>query len=94
MPGLRTQGEGMDGMASADDLKRAVDLALAGDWDGAHAIAQSDESDPLFCWLHACLHRIEAIPVTAATGTPKPTGAPTPLTMPKAELQAIRAAAS
>jgi hypothetical protein len=46
-------------MASTNDLKRAVDLALAGDWDGAHSIAQSDESDPLFCWLHACLHKIQ-----------------------------------
>ena len=49
----------MDGMASAEDLKRAVELALAGDWDGAHAIAQGDEFDPLFCWLHACLHKIQ-----------------------------------
>ena len=49
----------MDSMASSDDLKRAVELALAGDWDGAHAIAQGDESDPLFCWLHACLHKIQ-----------------------------------
>jgi hypothetical protein len=49
----------MDGMASQEELRRAVDLALAGDWDGAHAIAQNDESDPLFCWLHACLHKID-----------------------------------
>ena len=49
----------MDSMASSDDLKRAVELALAGDWDGAHAIAQGDESDPTFCWLHACLHKIQ-----------------------------------
>ena len=59
MPGVRTESEGMDSMASSDDLKRAVELALAGDWDGAHAIAQGDEFDPLFCWLHACLHKIQ-----------------------------------
>ena len=59
VPGVRTESEGMDSMASSDDLKRAVELALAGDWDGAHAIAQGDESDPLFCWLHACLHKIQ-----------------------------------
>lgn len=59
MPGVRTESEGMDSMASSDDLKRAVELALAGDWDGAHAIAQGDESDPIFCWLHACLHKIQ-----------------------------------
>lgn len=46
-------------MASADDLRRGVELALKGDWDGAHAIAQQDESDQRFCWLHACLHKIE-----------------------------------
>ena len=59
VPGVRTESQGLEGMAGADDLKRAVDLALAGDWDGAHAIAQGDESDVLFCWLHACLHKIE-----------------------------------
>ncbi len=42
-----------------DDVKRAVELALAGDWDAAHVIAQGDEGDPLSCWLHACLHKIE-----------------------------------
>ncbi len=47
-------------MASREDLSRAVTLALAGDWDGAHEIAQRDESDPLACWLHAVLHKIEA----------------------------------
>jgi hypothetical protein len=46
-------------MANTDDLNRAVDLAIAGDWDGAHAIAQLDERDPLYRWLHACLHKIE-----------------------------------
>jgi hypothetical protein len=49
----------MGNVARAEDLKRAVDLAFAGDWDGAHAIAQREGSDPLFCWLHACLHKIE-----------------------------------
>lgn len=46
-------------MASKDDLKRAVDLAICGDWDAAHAIAQTDERDPLHRWLHAVLHKIE-----------------------------------
>ena len=59
MPGVRTESEGMDNMARSSDLKRAAELALAGDWDGAHAIAQGDESDPHFCWLHACLHKIQ-----------------------------------
>ena len=62
MPGVRTESEGMDSMASSDDLKRAVELALAGDWEAAHGLVQQyedDESDPLFCWLHACLHKIQ-----------------------------------
>jgi hypothetical protein len=49
----------MGGGASREALIRAVDLALAGDWDGAHAIAQADEADAAACWLHAVLHKIE-----------------------------------
>jgi len=41
------------------ELKRAADLALAGDWDGAHRIVQQDETDSIACWLHGCLHKIE-----------------------------------
>lgn len=46
-------------MANRQDLKRGVELALAGDWDGAHAIAQREEANPVACWLHACLHKME-----------------------------------
>jgi len=46
-------------MASRQDLARAVDLALAGDWDGAHRIVQQDEADPTSCWIHAALHKSE-----------------------------------
>jgi hypothetical protein len=46
-------------MADLEGLRRAVDLAAAGDWNGAHNIAQVDERDPLSCWLHACLHKME-----------------------------------
>lgn len=41
------------------ELTRAVDLALAGDWDGAHAIVQAHEDDATACWIHAVLHKIE-----------------------------------
>ena len=41
------------------DLTRAVELAIAGDWDGAHKIVQADEADPTSCWIHAVLHKIE-----------------------------------
>lgn len=43
----------------ADALLCALDAALAGDWQRAHAIVQRDEADPLACWIHAVLHKIE-----------------------------------
>lgn len=45
--------------ASPNELIRAVDLALAGEWDGAHAIVQEDEASAAACWIHAVLHKIE-----------------------------------
>lgn len=41
------------------DLQAALDAALAGNWHKSHEIAQRDESDPLACWIHAVLHKIE-----------------------------------
>lgn len=40
------------------ELLKAVELALSGDWDAAHKIAQ-DYSDPTANWIHAVLHKIE-----------------------------------
>ena len=45
--------------ARRQDLIRAVELAIAGDWQAAHAIVQQDESDQTSCWIHAVLHKIE-----------------------------------
>lgn len=39
-------------------LKQSVALALAGDWHGAHQIAQ-DYADPTANWIHAVLHKME-----------------------------------
>ena len=39
-------------------LSKAVDAALAGDWQTAHEIAQ-DYSDNTANWIHAVLHKIE-----------------------------------
>jgi len=44
---------------TAGDLIRAIDLALAGKWDEAHAIAQRHEGEKAADWLHAVLHKIE-----------------------------------
>lgn len=41
------------------DLLDAIDAALAGDWQRAHKTVQQDEDDPLACWIHAVLHKIE-----------------------------------
>jgi hypothetical protein len=46
-------------MVDRQQLISGVELALAGDWSGAHKIAQMDEDDADFCWFHACLHKIE-----------------------------------
>jgi hypothetical protein len=39
-------------------LIEAVNLALNGDWHQAHIIAQ-EFNDPMACWIHAVLHKIE-----------------------------------
>lgn len=41
------------------DLLRAVELALAGDWDAAHQLVQPYEDDATAAWIHAVLHKIE-----------------------------------
>ena len=79
-------------MASAQDLRQAIDLALTGDWDGAHGVAQRDEADPLFCWLHACLHKIEGDTGNSRYWYAKALRNFEDFTDPKAELEAIRAA--
>lgn len=45
--------------ARTNELREAVKLALSGNWQGAHEIAQRYEDDLDACWLHAVVHRIE-----------------------------------
>jgi len=42
-----------------DELLKAVDLALAGDWDAAHQIVQQYEDNEIAAWIHAVLHKKE-----------------------------------
>ena len=42
-----------------DDLLRAIELALGGQWDAAHRIVQQYDSDHTAAWIHAVLHKIE-----------------------------------
>lgn len=39
-------------------LMEACNLALKGEWDASHRIAQ-DYGDPIANWIHAVLHKIE-----------------------------------
>jgi hypothetical protein len=41
------------------ELLQAVDLALEGDWQAAHRIAQEHEGDTIANWIHAVAHRME-----------------------------------
>ena len=45
--------------APTAELRRAVALALAGDWQAAHLIAQKYEDDDVASWIHAVVHRME-----------------------------------
>ena len=45
--------------APVDELRRAVGLALGGDWQAAHLIAQKYEDDDVASWIHAVVHRME-----------------------------------
>ena len=46
-------------MSLVTELVAAVDRGLAGDWQGAHLVAQDHEGDPIADWLHAVAHRME-----------------------------------
>ena len=46
------------------DLLRAIELALAGDWEAAHQIVQQYESEDA-AWIHAVLHKMEGDPGNA-----------------------------
>jgi hypothetical protein len=46
-------------MMKNDDLLRAIELALAGEWDAAHQLVQQYEDDATAAWIHAVLHKIE-----------------------------------
>jgi hypothetical protein len=47
------------GRAPVAELQKAVALALGGDWQAAHLIAQKYEDDDVASWIHAVVHRME-----------------------------------
>ena len=77
-------------MASAEELIRAVDLAIAGDWDAAHALAQRHEGDASADWLHAVLHKIEGDEENSRYWYRRTSHTFEEYADPKAELAAIR----
>jgi hypothetical protein len=46
-------------MASQHEI--AIEAALVDEWDRAHRLVQ-ELNDPLACWVHAILHKIEGDP--------------------------------
>jgi hypothetical protein len=42
----------------SNELIKAIDLALAGDWEKAHQNVQKIENEDAY-WIHAVLHKIE-----------------------------------
>ena len=81
-------------MANRQELIRAVDLAIAGDWALAHQIVQQDEEDATSCWIHAVLHKIEGDPGNARYWYQLAGQAYEAYADPKAELAAIKAVLS
>jgi hypothetical protein len=41
------------------DLRQALALLEAGDWQAAHLIVQEDEESRLACWAHGIVHLME-----------------------------------
>ncbi|MDP6523464.1 MAG: hypothetical protein QGH15_04510 [Kiritimatiellia bacterium] len=69
---------------------KALDLADAGDWHGAHGIVQK-LNDSTACWIHANLHREEG-DIGNADYWYQQAGSPRPSTSTSAEREAIRKA--
>lgn len=44
---------------SKEELRKALALLRAGDWQAAHVIVQKDEDSPLACWAHGIVHLME-----------------------------------
>ena len=77
-------------MASREDLIAALDLAQAGDWEGAHSKTQELEGDAIADWLHAVLHKIEGDAANARYWYARILQSYEDFPDPQAELAAIR----
>lgn len=77
---------------NALQLHTALNAALAGDWHSAHRIVQADEHDPLACWIHAVLHKIEGDAWNSRYWYARTGHGYEEFADPRAELEAIRLA--
>jgi hypothetical protein len=78
-------------MAIRPQLIEAVDLALAGNWEGAHALVQKHEADATSFWIHAVLHKLEGDEDNARYWYRRAGQFYESYTDPRAELAAIKA---
>jgi hypothetical protein len=74
-----------------DDLLRAVEFALADDWDAAHELVQQYEDNATAVWIHAVLHKIEGDPGNARYWYRRADRMDRVVDEPRAELAAIQA---
>jgi hypothetical protein len=74
-----------------NDLLRAVELALTGEWDAAHQIVQQHEDDASAAWIHAVLHKIEGDDANSRYWYRRANQMKHVSDEPRAELEAIRA---
>jgi hypothetical protein len=72
-------------------LLRAIDLALAGEWNAAHEIVQENEDDATAAWIHAVLHKMEGDLSNSSYWYRRAKRAPNMTDEPRAELDAIKA---
>ena len=78
-------------MSPREELVQAIDEALAGAWDSAHAIVQRYEDDATACWIHAVLHKIEGDEGNSRYWYRRSPQAYEAFAEPRAELAAIKA---
>jgi hypothetical protein len=76
--------------APKDDLLKAVELALASDWDAAHNLVQQHEGDRTAAWIHAVLHKIEGDDANSRYWYRRANRMANVADEPRAELMAIR----
>lgn len=77
--------------AMNDDLLRAIELALASEWDAAHQLVQQHEDDATAAWIHAVLHKIEGDPANSRYWYRRAGRMERVAEEPRAELAAIQA---